>query len=81
MKKKKLKIKWGNVFKALIFVFCVGMILHDFYMLTIYSFITGNLCSLTWLGVITLFINIIIASGIYEDFEEQIEKTPTTHNS
>lgn len=81
MKKKKLKIKWGNVFKALIFVFCVGMILHDFYMLTIYSFITGNLCSLTWFGVITLFINIIIASGIYEDFEEQIEKTPTTRNS
>lgn len=81
MKKKKLKIKWGNVFKALIFVFCVGMILHDFYMLTIYSFITGNLCSLTWFGVITLLINIIIASGIYEDFEEQIEKTPTTRNS
>lgn len=81
MKKKKLKIKWGNVFKALIFVFCVGMILHDFYMLTIYSFITGNFCSLTWFGVITLFINIIIAGGIYEDFEEQIEKTPATHNS
>mgnify|MGYP004599873853 FL=1 len=81
MKKKKLKIKWGNVFKALIFVFCVGMILHDFYMLTIYSFITGNFCSLTWFGVITLFINIIIAGGIYEDFEEQIEKTPATHNN
>lgn len=81
MKKKKLKIKWGNVFKALIFVFCVGMILHDFYMLTIYSFITGNFCSLTWFGVITLFINFIIAGGIYEDFEEQIEKTPTTRNS
>lgn len=81
MKKKKLKIKWGNVFKALVFVFCVGMILHDFYMLTIYSFITGNLCSLTWFGVITLFINIIIANEIYEDFEEQIEKTPTTRNS
>ncbi len=81
MKKKKLKIKWGNVFKALIFVFCVGMILHDFYMLTIYSFITGNFCSLTWFGVITLFINFIIAGGIYEDFEKQIEKTPTTRNS
>ena len=81
MKKKKLKIKWGNVFKALIFVFCVGMILHDFYMLTIYSFITGNFCSLTWFGVITLFINIIIAGGIYEDFEEQIKKTPATHNN
>lgn len=81
MKKKKLKIKWGNVFKALIFVFCVGMILHDFYMLSIYSFITGNFCSLTWFGVITLFINFIVAGAIYEDFEEQIEKTSTTHNS
>ena len=47
------KIKWKNVFKALIFVFCICTILHDFYMLSIYSFITGKLCSLTWFGIIT----------------------------
>lgn len=74
---KKLKIKWWNVLKALLFIFCVGMILHDFYMLTIYSFVSNKLCSLTWFGLITLFINIIIASAIYDDFEEQIKSIPS----
>ncbi len=71
------KIKWKNVFKALIFVFCICTILHDFYMLSIYSFITGKLCSLTWFGIITLFINFIVAGVIYDDFEEQTKSIPS----
>jgi len=68
---KKKKIKWGNVFKAIIFLFCIGVMLHDFYMLTIYSFITNQLAQLTWFGLGTLILAIMTASLIYEDFEEQ----------
>lgn len=74
---KKTKIKWGNVVKAIIFLFCIGLILHDFYMLTIHSFVTGNLYGWTWYGFITFWIAVMIASLIYEDFEEQIENIPS----
>ncbi len=74
---KKKKIKWGNVIKAVIFLLCIGVMIHDFYMLTIYSFITNQLTQLTWFGLGTLILAIITASLIYEDFEEQIENIPS----
>lgn len=73
MKKKKLKIKWGNVFKALIFIFCISMVLHDVYMLTVASWVTGKLYGWTWFGLLTFILFCSIAGIIYEDFEEQIK--------
>lgn len=81
MKKKKLKIKWVNVIKAIIFVFCISMILHDVFMLTFASWITGNFYGWTWFGFLTFILFCTIASMIYEDFEEEIEKTQATRNS
>lgn len=81
MKKKKLKIKWVNVVKAIIFVFCISMIFHDLFMLTIGSWITGTLCAWTWFGLLTFILFCSIACMIYADFEEQIEKTQATRNS
>lgn len=74
---KKKKIKWGNVGKAIIFLFCIGLILHDFYMLTIHSFVTGQYCGWTWLGFITFWIAVMTAEAIYEDFEEQTKNIPS----
>ena len=62
------RIKWGNVLKLIIFLFCIGLIIYDFYMLTIHSFITGNLLSWNYLGFITFCISFIIAGKIYSDF-------------
>jgi len=81
MKKKRLKIKWVNVIKLIVFIFCISMILHDIFMLTIYGWVTGNLYGWTWLGFITFILFCSIAGMIYEDFEEQIEKTPVTRNN
>ena len=78
---KKKKIKWINVIKAIVFVFCISMILHDVFMLTIGSWISGNLYGWTWYGFITFILFCAIAGMIYEDFEEQIEKTQATRNS
>ena len=77
MKKKRVKIKWLNVIKLIIFIFCVYMILHDLYMITISSWITGKMCSWTWLGFMTFILFIIIAGAIYDDFEEQIKSIPS----
>lgn len=71
MKKKRVKIKWLNVIKLILFIFCVYMILHDLYMITIHSYITGNMYNWTWLGFITFILFIIVAGAIYDDFEEQ----------
>lgn len=71
MKKKRVKIKWLNVIKLILFIYCVYMILHDVYMITIHSYITGNMYSWTWLGFITFILFIIVAGTIYDDFEEQ----------
>lgn len=71
MKKKRVKIKWLNVVKLILFIFCVYMILHDLYMITIHSYITGNMYSWTWLGFITFILFIVVAGAIYDDFEEQ----------
>lgn len=68
---KKRRIKWGNVFKALILIACLAFMLHDFWMLTFHSWFTGELVGWTWYGLITFFIIMGTASLLWEDFEEQ----------
>lgn len=75
---KRRKIKWLNVIKALGFVGCIGVILHDMYMITIHGWVTGYMASWTWLGFITFIMAFVIAGTIYEDFEEQIKSMPNT---
>lgn len=70
---KKRKIKWLNVVKAVIFLFCITMILHDVFMLTVGGWITGELYGWTWLGFITFILFCSIAGMIYDDFEEKIK--------
>lgn len=77
MKKKIVKIKWLNVIKLILFIFCVYMILHDLYMITIHSYITGNMYSWTWYGLLTFILFCSTAGMIYEDFEEQIKNIPS----
>lgn len=72
---KKKKIKWINVIKLFVFIYCVYMICHDVYMLTIHSYITGNMYGWTWIGFLTFILFFVIAGLIYEDFEEQLKST------
>ena len=68
------KIKWGNLLKLIVFVFCIGVIIHDFYMLTLYSFITGKYVGWTWFGLATFILACGFVDVIYEDFRYQIKK-------
>ena len=67
------KVKWKNVIKLLILLLSIIVILHDLYMLTFASWISGQLYGWTWYGLLTFILFCSIASMIYEDFEEQIK--------
>lgn len=64
---KKTKIKWGNVVKLIIALFCIGVILHDLYL------VTFKFAMFTWLGLGTHIFCWVIVATVYEDFEEQIK--------
>ena len=53
MKKFIKKVKWLNVIKALVFIACVGLVIHDFYMVAISQFFTGVMVGWTMFGFIT----------------------------
>ena len=77
MKKKRLKIKWLNVFKLIALILCVGLIVHDIYVITIYSYITNTPHAFTWFGLSVFTTALIIAITIYLDFKEQIKSIPS----
>ena len=82
MKRKcKKKIKWVNVIKAIIFLFCISMIIHDFYMLTLCSWITGAYYGFTYFGLLTFIFYCCLAGLIWLDFKETIEKTQASCDS
>ena len=66
------KVKWLNVLKCLGFIGCLALVIHDFYMITIYSWVHSISVGFTWFGLGTFVMAIMIADLIYQDFEEQL---------
>jgi len=79
------KVKWLNVIKLLVLIVCLGVVIHDLYMVIVYPLITSNLVGWTYWGLFTFFISLCFAYEICEDFKEEIKKsgdithTTTTH--
>ena len=71
--KKRLKIKWKNISLLIILLMCAYIVGHDLFMLTIYSWITGNMCGWTWIGFLTFLLAFAIGGGIIEYFIDEIE--------
>lgn len=71
---KKLKIKWKNVALLIVLIICASIIIHDVFMLTFYSWITGMMASWTWFGFLTFLLAFAIGGEIIEYFEEEINK-------
>lgn len=65
------KIKWLNVLKIVGFIGCLALIVHDLFMITIYSWVTSTTVGWTWIGLATLAAAIMTASLIFDDLEEQ----------
>lgn len=67
------KIKWKNVFIAMLFLISGGLIVHDLFMLTIYSIITSYTTTLSLFGCLTFGLAIYIFSNCYEYFNTLME--------
>lgn len=61
---KKIKIKYINVLKLVVLVGCLGLIIHDLYMLFIYPIIFKTLTSFTVYGFLTFVLAVIISTRI-----------------
>lgn len=72
--KKKLKIKWNNIALLGVLLLCAYIVIHDLFMLTIYSWITGQMLGWTWFGFITFIISFAVIGEIIEYFYEEINK-------
>lgn len=68
--KKKLAI---FIALAIVFIFCAYIVLHDLYMLTIYSWITGKMAGWTWYGFITFILACMTISVIWDYFNDDEE--------
>ena len=71
---KKLKIKWENVALIIVLLICASIVFHDVFMLTIYSWITGNMYGWTWFGFLTFLLAFAIGGEIVEYFYDKYFK-------
>jgi hypothetical protein len=67
------KIKWKNVFIAMLFLISGVVITHDLFMLTIYSTVTSYTTTLSVFGCLTLGSSIYVFSNCYEYFNGLME--------
>ena len=70
-KNKRIKIKWRNVGLVAVLLLCVGVVLHYLFMLTVYSWITGELLGWTWFGFLTFILAFAVGGEIVEYFYEE----------
>ena len=71
---KKIKIKWGNIGLLALLLLCASIVIHDLFMLTIYSWISGNMYGWTWFGFLTFILAFAVGGEIIEYFYEEYFK-------
>ena len=76
--RRRIKLKWKNIGKAVIFLFCLGFIIYDLYMLLFYPFISKRLMEWTFFGFITFIGAFWLMTYIFQDFERQIKNVSNT---
>lgn len=69
--KKNLKIKWENVALLGVLLICIYLVLHDLFMVTIYTWISGNIYGWTWFGITTFMIAFSVGVMIIEHIIEE----------
>lgn len=79
---KRRKINFENIFISFIVVICFAIVVHDVYMITVYSWIKGTVVQFTALGLVTFVVALITCaffSCYLNDYiKEQEKKTHVT---
>lgn len=74
------KIKWINILKTVLLIICLSVIFHDTYMLTIHTFITGEIYGLTLFGIVTFLLCGSISIDIIKDITRTINEPAPRHS-
>ncbi len=65
------RIKWNNLILLMVILGCACVVIHDVYMLTIYTSITGNMTGLTSWGLISFVMCLAIGGYAVECLKEK----------
>ncbi len=69
------RIKWKNILVIAVMIFCAYIVLHDMFMLTIASWLTGRSYGWTLLGFISFMMAASVLGVTYDYFEDVILKS------
>lgn len=72
--KKKTKIKWKNILLAIVGIITSCIVLDTVYTITIRGWITNQLATITWAGIVVNVISLTISISIILYFIEEMEK-------
>lgn len=72
--KAKRKVNWLAVIEIAMFLGSLVLIIHDLFMVTVYSWFNSITVGWTWFGIGTFFIAIMVADVTYEDLEERANR-------
>lgn len=61
---KRRKLKWKNILLLVVLIACISLIIHDIYMNTIYTFISGRIVGWTWFGFLTYIMAFVVSDEI-----------------
>ena len=65
------KVKWKNVGKFILFMFCMSQILSDMYLVIFKSY------CFTWFGLLVFILFSYCVVKLYEDLESQTKSIPS----
>lgn len=72
--KKKIKIKWKNVALAIVGMISSFIVLDTVYIITVRGWITDQLATITWAGIVINIISLTISVSIILYFIEELHK-------
>lgn len=67
------RIKWGNVFKTILFIAALYVVIHDIYWLFISPIFTSELLSWTYVGFLTFGFSLYYMISFVEDFKKEVK--------
>ncbi len=73
-KKRKVHIKWRNVFRLIVLMCSIAIIVNDIYMLVIYPFVHNETTGLTLYGCLTEVLAIFVAYITFDELREEYMK-------
>lgn len=70
---KMKKLNWKHLSLLIILVICIGIVLHDIYLIGVACWISSKLYGFTFFGFITFVVAIIVGVVVWEKIKEKLK--------